>query len=218
MQAHKPKERHEGNKLAGTPAPVLSRRRFLQQAALITTGGLMAACAMPGAHTLAREPVEVNPRDVQVPLPQAGSPQTDGEDGGTDAELEQFLALSTLLTGVENLNPAIGRIYLDSLRQNSALAMPIGEFLTQIAGGGTAMPATLDELATTGLFDNETTRTLADKITETWYTGLYDTPEGEQAVATFVDALAWKTLTFTKPMTVCGAYRFWTEPPESVID
>ena len=69
-----------------------------------------------------------------------------------------------------------------------------------------------------GIFQNETTGAVADKITEMWYTGIYQNEAGEDVVATWVDALAWKTLTFTKAMTVCGTYRFWTEPPEATID
>jgi hypothetical protein len=192
----------------------INRRRFLRHAALLATGGLLAACALPSAQSLAGEPIEPNPRPVQLPLPQASKAGNDVPDEA----LEQFLALSVLLTGVDDLNPAIGRIYFDSLQQNSTLETPVSELLAQIADSAAAMPASLEALASTGLFDNEATRTLADTITEYWYTGVYDTPEGEQAVATFVEALAWTTLTFTKPMTVCGAYRFWTEPPESAID
>lgn len=191
----------------------MSRRHFLRHAILVTTGGLLAACAQPSAQRLAGEPVESSARPAQVPLPQVTA-----TDEGADPELAQFMALSTLLTGVDELNAAIGRIYLHSLRQNASLPMPIGDFLTQIADSAAAMPESLDDLASSGIFDNEATRALADKVTEYWYTGVYDTPEGEQAVATYVDALAWKTLTFTKPKTICGAYRFWTEPPESVID
>jgi hypothetical protein len=192
----------------------MNRRRFLRHAALMATGGLLAACAIPSTQSLAGEPIEPNPRPVQVPLPQAG----DNGNVVPDAELEQFLALYALLTGVDDLNPAIGQLYYNSLQQNSTLEIPVNELLAQVAGSAAAMPASLEALASTGLFDNEVTRALADKITEYWYTGVYDTADGEQAVATFVEALAWQTLTFTKPMTVCGSFSFWTEAPESAID
>ena len=76
----------------------------------------------------------------------------------------------------------------------------------------------MEELEASQIFENEETRKVTDKLTEYWYTGVYDTAEGEQALATYVDALAWKALTFTKPMSVCGTYRFWTEPPEAALD
>jgi hypothetical protein len=65
-----------------------------------------------------------------------------------------------------------------------------------------------------GLFEQEATRALADKIIEYWYSGVYDTADGGQAVATFADALVWRAVRYTKPLTLCGAPGFWAVPPE----
>jgi hypothetical protein len=119
---------------------------------------------------------------------------------------------------VDTLDPALGAIYLQSLRASSAFSVTISELLEEAQAGLSAPAATLAELESTGIFENEATRELADKITEYWYTGIYETEQEEQVVATHVNALAWQTLTFTKPTTVCGTYGFWTEPPEATLD
>jgi hypothetical protein len=57
---------------------------------------------------------------------------------------------------------------------------------------------------------------LADQIITLWYTGVYKVGE-EEKVATFVDALAWKVLHFTKPLTICGEFGFWSREPQVEI-
>lgn len=81
-------------------------------------------------------------------------------------------------------------------------------FLQTIAtvGGSTAVWATLDSWA------------LAKPQRQLWYTGIYTKADGEATVATFVDALAWQTLAFTKPMTICGYPGFWSEAWEPILD
>ena len=81
-----------------------------------------------------------------------------------------------------------------------------------------APPTTVSALEAAGLFTQAAPRSLADRIIELWYTGIYTNAEGEERVATFVDALAWQTLAFTKPMTICGYPGFWSEAWEPVLD
>ena len=192
----------------------LSRRQFLRGLTLVAGGGLLAACAAPpeGDEIWARSDPSIT--SAQVPRPRSTGNRAAQDEG----ELARFLTLSALLTGVDQLDPVAGEIYLQSLQASQEFDISIGELLDRSQGDMGALPATLEELASRGLFEEEAARTLADKITEYWYTGVYDTPEGEQAVATYVDALAWQTLTFTKAMSVCGSYRFWTEPPELELD
>ena len=68
--------------------------------------------------------------------------------------------------------------------------------------------------AARGLFDAEQPRTLANKVIEYWYTGMYDSG-GQAAVATYTDALAWQAITWaTAPSNSQGAMGFWAEPPK----
>lgn len=71
-------------------------------------------------------------------------------------------------------------------------------------------------MAATGIFDEEQTRSLADTIIEYWYTGTYS-EDDQSVVVTYVDALAWKTLHFTKPRSICGSPGFWAEKPEGIF-
>jgi hypothetical protein len=135
-----------------------------------------------------------------------------------DPELPAFLALSSLLTGVDSLDPNLGAVYLQNLRAASASSATVADLLKQAQGGNAALPATLEQLQSSGIFENKATRALADQITQQWYTGIIETPQGQQVVATFIDALAWRTLTFTKPATLCAAFGFWSEPPETALD
>ena len=193
----------------------MSRRGFLRHVSIVAAGGLLAACALGEEGALPADRLESAATGVQLPMPRPVATAAAALD---DAELAGFLALSALLTGVDNLDPALGAVYLQSLRSSSQFAVTVPELLEQARGELSALPETLEALESSGIFENESTRELADKITEYWYTGIYETAEGEQAVATFVDALAWRTLFFTKPATLCGSYRFWTEPPEAAID
>jgi hypothetical protein len=126
--------------------------------------------------------------------------------------LEAFLALSSVLTGYDQLDPELGAIYLRSLQDNPEFGGGLEALYEQagVAAGG--QPDGIEALEQAGVFEQEQSRALADKIITLWYTGIYDQGE-EQAVATFVDALAWKSITFTKPPTICGSYGFWAERP-----
>jgi hypothetical protein len=189
-----------------------SRRRFLRGLSHLALGSLVAGCAV--ARSDQRRIGEPEVRGVQLPPSQAvvsAQAQVD------ESELSSFLTLSALLTGVDDLDPALGQIYLQSLQANPESSGALGQLFEQAFGGSSTAAATLEDLESRGIFQNDGTRTVADKITQYWYTGVYE-QEGEQVLATYVDALAWKTLFFTKPMSVCGSYRFWTEPPEAAID
>lgn len=190
----------------------LSRRRFLQSLSLVASGTLLAGCSL-GPLDGAR-PTELEVLDVVLPSSSAVASATDEE---VDTELSTFLILSALLTGVDDLDPAVGRIYLQSLQANPALGAPLAA-LMELVSEAIDTPITLAYLEENGVFENQQTRQAADKLTEYWYTGVYEDEQGQPQVAAYVDALAWKTLTFTKAMSVCGTYRFWTEPPEFAID
>ena len=130
--------------------------------------------------------------------------------------LEGFLALSALLTGIENLNPQIGQIYLDSLAASTLSEVSLADLYRQAgfaeaAGHGRS---SIEELEQRGIFAQDATRALADKIIEYWYSGVYETANGEQAVATFADALVWRAVRYTKPLTLCAAPGFWAAAPQ----
>lgn len=191
----------------------LSRRQFLLTLGLTVGAGSLGACAPRRSIT---QPVSVEPLfhpHPILPSPEpVASPTPFPESDGLP--LAEFLALSAVLTGVSDLNPQLGSVYLQSLQASSQFDITLVDLYEQAGFHTDTPPATVEELEANGLFAQEATRKLADKIIEYWYTGIYDTAEGEQVVATFVDALTWQILSFTKPLTICASPNFWAHPPE----
>lgn len=196
----------------------LNRREFLRNAATAITGALLVAC---GAQRTNDPPLTVlGPQATPPQLLPSPQPRESAETGNmptAERDLADFLALSVLLTGVPDLTPTLGQVYLQSLQANPQFAPGLADLFDR-AGVRSATPPTLADVEAMGLFDQAERRALADTILELWYTGIYQTAEGEEQVATFVDALAWQTLTFTKPMTWCGWPGFWSEAPEPALD
>jgi hypothetical protein len=109
----------------------------------------------------------------------------------TAVTVEQFLALSQKLTNASGLDAGVAKTLL-------------GGFLA--AGNGPALAA----LIAGGRQDGP----LANAIVAAWYSGIYDSAAGKQAVAMFTDALLWNALTFTKPPGFCGeATGYWAKAP-----
>jgi len=193
----------------------ISRRTFLCSLSAAVTSAFLTACGPPRstdqsalAFSLQATPPAVLPSPVPATPPAATE----------DLPLTEFLALSAVLTGVANLNPELGRIYLQSLQTSDEFAVTVTDLYEQAGFRSAAPPTAVSELEAAGLFTQEAPRSLADRIIELWYTGIYTNAEGEETVATFVDALAWQTLTFTKPMTICCYPGFWSEAWEPVLD
>ncbi len=110
--------------------------------------------------------------------------------------VDQFLALSQSLTQSSSLDPGIAKTLL-------------GGFLATDHGGELA--------ALVGDPGSATTKhaTLANAIVGAWYSGVYNTADG-QAVATFDQALLWNAMSFTKPFGECGGDTgYWSSAPKS---
>jgi hypothetical protein len=198
--------------LDSKPPGRVSRRRFLTGALTAAAGGFLAACQAAQQRITGQTPwPSATPYQVlESPIPAGDVTATPPIEG--ELALEQFLDLSALLTGVENLNPTLGATYLRALQGNPQFQGQLAG-LYDIAGfGGAAPPVDLSGLEAAGVFDQEASRSLADAIIEMWYTGTITQGE-ETIVVTYVDALAWKVLTFTKPRTVCGTFGFWETRP-----
>jgi hypothetical protein len=194
----------------------LSRRAFLCGLATTVTGALLVACGPPRSTN--RAEVAFGPEATpQIILPSPMPPTTPMPAQETPL-LTEFLALSALLTGVPNLSPTLGQSYLQSVQGSDESGFTIAQLIAQAGFGGATPPDSLAVLEATGLFAQKPARQLADRITEMWYTGVYINDQGEEAVATYADALAWQTLAFTKPMTICGYPGFWSEAWEAVLD
>jgi hypothetical protein len=195
------------------PQP-MNRRQFLQTVGVSLVGGSLAACR--ATRTIGQTTIQDVSFRSRSLLPSPQPPAAQAVATPEPEGLADFLALSAVLTGVETLDPLLGRVYLQSLQQAEQFETIIAEVYAQAGWQPDSPPASIEELEATGVFEQEATRTLLDKIIEYWYTGVYDTAEGKQAVATYADALMWRVLDFTKPLTICGAPGFWAERPERV--
>src|SRR5688500_18531836 len=92
----------------------LSRRAFLRSVSVVAAGAFVAACNVGRENRPVADLVEPVFSEARIPtLPAVAEVQT------LPPELSEFLTLSTLLTGVENLDPALGTIYLQSLQGNA---------------------------------------------------------------------------------------------------
>lgn len=112
---------------------------------------------------------------------------------GTDAGLDRFLALCSRLTGHPQLNPIVGRIYLDALLASPATRGLLADLLDG-RGTGPAYAA------------------LERDIVESWYTGVYDA-NGDRRVATHGGALVWQVLGRPAPGSCAGMTGHWSQPP-----
>lgn len=193
----------------------LTRRQFLHGGTAVLLSAALSACGAEGT-------APVSPYQTAFPNPVLESPvppatPTESASAPEEAALNRFLALSAALTGVSPLNPVLGRVYWQSLQNDAELTMTPEALIEQVqAETAVSTELTLANLEAAGVFAQDEAQKLADKIIEYWYTGTYKDEQGETAVATFVDALAWNVLTYTKPQTICGSPYFWANHPSSV--
>ncbi len=190
----------------------LTRRTLLRLCATVTTGTLLAAC------TPARRDQSLT-NEGQLTAQTRGLPGPRPDDSaalpaGTEAALGTFLALSAVLTGVDQLDPTLGGIYLAALQTTAGVT--VADLYAQ-AGFTSSTAPTLADLEAAGFFADEGQRTRADQIIEMWYTGKYIDAEGDAQVVTYTAALAWQVLSFTKATTLCGSPNFWAEPPADAV-
>ncbi|HRW09748.1 MAG TPA: sugar dehydrogenase complex small subunit [Caldilineaceae bacterium] len=189
--------------------PGMSRRAFLRGITISLSGLVVLACgpARGGeeiGQRLALGPHATPPVVLPSPMPAAAT--------ATPAPLlQEFLALSSLLTGVAELEPELGRIYLQSLQRTEESQSALQALWEEAGFQRGALPTSLAALEERNMFGNEEIRNVTNRIIEMWYTGIYTDDAGEDVVATYVDALAWRTLRFTKPKTICGEPGFWAQ-------
>lgn len=211
MQESRPPNELSASPGEGQPAEVqLNRRQFVQGLTALFTGAILAGCGISQNQVQEEAARRGTPTPARIlASPQPPTPEAVTAPAESEFSLDQFMVLSSVLTGFTDLNPVLGRVYLQSL-QNAETEASLAGLYEQLGFQGTALPQGVDNR----VFEQESTRALADKLIEYWYTGIYE-ENGEQVVATTTEALAWQALNFTKPITVCGPYPgFWTERPQ----
>lgn len=200
----------------------MSRRRFIRTMTF-AGAGLAAACASmepPGAPEPFRTPTIARALESPIVPGTGGQGQAAAETPQPQQEgaitLEQFLAFSSLLTGFDALDQELGRVYLRALQSGEDSASVLTAAYSAASAGSNTLPPDAEALAGAGFFEQQEMSDMAAQIAGMWYSGVYQ-QDGEDRVATYVDALAWKALHFTKPPTICGSYGFWATEPDVEI-
>lgn len=127
-----------------------------------------------------------------------------------------FLQLSTVLTAVPDLAPALAARHLDALLAEAGMAGPLQQ-LWELGGFATATPArTIEDLQQRGLAAEVGLQALADRITLQWYSGIHVAADGTQQVIDYTGALAWRSLGYRPagPSTCGGPFGHWAAVPE----
>jgi hypothetical protein len=146
--------------------------------------------------------------------------ETAAQDAGSAAiGLDEFMRLSRVLTGFDDLaDESVGGEYFAALTSRPGFAQRLAE-LWRLAGfDGATPPVTVSDLATRGVYEVPALAEIADAITGNWYSGTYLTAGGERRVATYTDALAWRSLGYRPagPSACGGAFGHWAERPAAV--
>src|SRR5690606_8984742 len=127
----------------------LTRRGFLRASSSLATGLILAGCGVPPRDDLSVGQLAGPMAPPVLPSP---APITSAAVSENPA-LERFLALSSVLTGFDNLDPTLGQVYLDSIEQSSDYAMTVDE-MAQAVGVPSDAPPLVADLEAAGLFND----------------------------------------------------------------
>lgn len=132
--------------------------------------------------------------------------------------LETFLSLSRVLTGIENLEPELGRQYLDRL-----MSTPFEPLLRQVLERFSKLKrnATLVDQVRQKILRNDTLRPTACQIILLWYTSaMQDNPETPAVVRygtqeEYFSGLVWQVIGAHVPGLSGGYFGHWRYRPDN---
>jgi hypothetical protein len=127
-------------------------------------------------------------------------------------ELDGFVQLSRIVTGVRHLPAGLAPRYLDAL-DRAGLPITASKFV-RLAGFATeSAPASLVDLERSAAFHRPGARRTVEAVASAWWSGVVPLEDGGQKVVTYQDALVWKALPYAEPPSIClGATTAWSEP------
>ncbi|HEX2787123.1 MAG TPA: sugar dehydrogenase complex small subunit [Ignavibacteria bacterium] len=138
----------------------------------------------------------------------------------TDVSLDEFIQLSSLLTGFDasQLDKGLAQKYLTSLTTVPQSTTTIGELYTKF-GLSPGKPVNLDTDAAVDLVDKEDEK-LAQTITQYWYAAEYRTTNTSVnyglVTANFNESLGWAATVYGSPESEChGSTNSWATPPQT---
>lgn len=120
--------------------PELSRRQFVQGLSAFLAGGVLVGCGVAQQAQQQEIARWGTPTPVRLMAsPQPSTPEVVAAPQAGELSLDQFMLLSAVLTGFANLNPTLGRVYLQSLQQ-AETEVTLAELYEQIGFQGMALP------------------------------------------------------------------------------
>jgi hypothetical protein len=133
-----------------------------------------------------------------------------------DRELDGFVQLSKLVTGVDRLPVSLAARYLEAL-DAAGLGMTPSRFVRLAGFTDRGAPETLAALQRSRAFAAPHGKQVAEAIAAAWWSGMVPTEGGRHAVITYEDALVWKALPYAEPPSLClGATTAWSTPGRSL--
>jgi len=138
-----------------------------------------------------------------------GSGAAAGRASATD--VEGFVRLSQLVTGVERLPRDHAAAYLNAL-DAAGLEVPPSRLVQMGGFGSGGGPQTLAELQRSALYRKPGAHASAQAVASAWWSGMVPTADGDRVV-TFLDALVWRAQPWAQPPTEClGGVGAWSKP------
>jgi hypothetical protein len=127
------------------------------------------------------------------------------------ADVDGFVRLSQLVTGVEQLPRDHAAAYLNAL-DSAGLDLPPSRLLELGGFANGSGPATLAEFQRSALYRKPGVRASVEAVASAWWSGMVPTSNGDKVV-TFLDALVWRAQPWAQPPTEClGATGAWAKP------
>lgn len=130
-------------------------------------------------------------------------------------DLEGFIQLSRVATGVEKLSRPLAGEYLKALDDAPQLKLKPSAFLSLAGYANGNGPLSLRALERSVAFKTEGGKQCVDAIVAAWWSGMVPAAGGGQRVVTFNDALVWRVV--HEPTTCQGATGAWAKPGRGVV-
>lgn len=131
------------------------------------------------------------------------------------ADVDGFLALSRIATGVEKLPRGLAPEYLEALDAAPHLKLKPSRFVRLAGYADGHGPETLAALERSDAFAAKGGKECLESIAAAWWSGMVPVAGGAQKVVTFGDALVWRQV--HEPTTCQGATGSWAKPGRAVL-
>lgn len=131
-------------------------------------------------------------------------------------EIDAFVQLSRITTGVEHLPRQHAVSYMNALNE-AGLELTPADFLNRAGFTHGRGPETLAELEHSSAYKSRGGKACVDAVASAWWSGIVPTRGGGQKVVTYLDALVWHAVPYAYPPTEClGATGAWAKPGRKV--